>query len=96
MNNGLFTLTWSNVKSALIYGLLAVVVTFLLVVCQMILDAGSIYGLDWLAILDKGALAVIGVFVSFLSIVKNLLTTADGKFLGFLEVIPDKTKAKKK
>lgn len=89
--NGLFTLSWSNVKSALVYGGLAVVVTFLMVVGQSILDAGSIYGLDWATIIDKGAIAVIGVFVSLLSILKNLLTTSNGKFLGLLEVIPDKS-----
>lgn len=94
--NGFFTLTWSNVKSAVIYGVLTAVVTFLLVVFTNIIEAGTIYGLDWAHIIDKGLVAVISVLVVGVSLLKNLLTNSQGKFLGILEVIPDKTKDSKK
>lgn len=93
--NGFFTLTWSNIKSAVVYGLLSIVLTFMLVVGQSLLDAGTIYGLDWAAILDKGVISVVGVLVTLVSLIKNMLTNAQGKFLGVVEVIPDKTIAQK-
>ncbi len=93
--NGLFTLTWSNVKSAVIYGLMTMIVTFIYVTGSSILSHGSIYGLDWADIVNKGAIATLGILVSFTSIIKNLLTDSKGNFLGVLEVIPDKTKTEK-
>lgn len=86
--NGYLTLSWTNVKSALVYGFLSTFVTFSLVVGSSILAHGSIYGLDWHNIIDKGAIAVIGVLVSLVSILKNLLTNDQGKFLGMVQVIP--------
>ncbi len=88
MPNGYLTLSWTNIKSALVYGVLSTLVTFLLVVGISILAHGSIYGLDWPNILDKGAMAVIGVLVSLVSLLKNLLTDDKGKFLGLVQVIP--------
>lgn len=93
--NGFLTLTWANVKSAIIYGLLTSVVTFALVVGTSILAHGSFYGLEWSVILDKAAIAVVGVLVSLVSLLKNLLTDAQGRFLGIIEVIPDKSKEEK-
>jgi ABC-type glycerol-3-phosphate transport system permease component len=91
MLNGLFTLTWANVKSALIYGALALITTFLLSLLQSVLNAGSIFGLDWKSIIDSAAIATIPVLITFISLGKNLLTTSQGNFLGVTEVIPDKT-----
>lgn len=87
---GMFNLTWSNVKSALIYGVLSLVVMFLYTVGNSIIDAGTIFGLDWKAILDKGVVESLSVFVFGVSILKNLLTNNRGEFLGLTEVIPDK------
>lgn len=88
--NGLFTLTWSNVKSALVYGGLTLLVSFLLALAQNVLNAGTIFGLDWKAIIDSTVIATIPVIIILISLVKNLLTDSKGKFLGATEVIPDK------
>lgn len=93
--NGLFTLTWSNIKSAVVYGVLTSVVTFLAVFIAGIVSHGSIYGVDWANLLDKSIIATLGVWVAMISILKNLLTTSQGKFLGFLDVIPDKDPVEK-
>lgn len=71
--NGIGVISWINVKSALVYGLLAVLMA--------IIANKSIFGLDWRVLVDT---AVMGVLVSF---VKNFLTTNDGKFAGVVKVI---------
>lgn len=87
--NGLFTLTWSNVKSAVVYGLLVLGSTFLLSILQNVLNAGSIFGLDWKHIVDSAVIATIPVLVIIVSLGKNLLTNSNGSFLGVTKVIPD-------
>lgn len=94
--NGLFTLSWSNVKSAVVYGLLTLLVSFALAFAQNVLDAGSIFGLDWKAIVDSAVIATIPTLIILISLGKNFLTDAQGKFLGKTEVIPDKSKTTKK
>lgn len=94
--NGLFTLSWSNVKSAIVYGVLTLVVSFVLAFAQGVLNAGSIFGLDWKAIVDSAVIATIPTLIVLVSLGKNFLTDAQGKFLGKTEVIPDKTKSVKK
>lgn len=93
--NGLFTLTWSNVKSALVYGLLVLATSFALALVQNILSAGSIFGLDWKHIVDTSVIATLPIGIAGLSLLKNFLTDAQGKFLGKTEVIPDKTPTEK-
>lgn len=66
-------ISWVNVKSALVYGLLAMVLA--------IIAHKSIFGLDWYALID---VAVMGILTSF---VKNFLTTNDGNFVGVVKVI---------
>jgi len=90
MTNGYLTLSWPNVKSALVYGALVSGTTFLMAVGQDVLDAGSLLHVDWSESLDRGGVAVVGVLVTAVSVVKNLLTNNQGKFLGVVEVIPDK------
>jgi len=90
--NGYFKINWANVKSAAVYGLLTIVVVSGGVALESITAHGSIYGLDWADVLDKSALATIGVVISFISVLKNLLTNDKGEFLGVVEVIPDKKK----
>ena len=91
MNNGLLTLSWSNVKSAVVYGVLTLGSMFVLSVLQNILNAGSIFGLDWMKIVDSAVIATIPTLIIVVSLGKNLLTDAQGKFLGVTEVIPDKS-----
>ena len=85
---GLFTLDWSNVRSAVVYGVLCLVSIFALSVVQNILNAGTIFGLDWKHILDTSVIATLPLLVSGLSLIKNLLTTSKGKFLGTVDVAP--------
>lgn len=90
MSSNMFKITWSNVKSALVYGFLTLVAVFTLSILQSILDAGTILGLNWIAIIDKSVIATIPSVIIVLSLVKNFLTDKNGKFLGITEVIPDK------
>jgi hypothetical protein len=87
--NGLFTLTWANVRSAVVYGLLTLISMFLLSVLQSVLNAGSIFGLDWRHTVDSAVIATIPALIVMVSIGKNLLTDNSGKFLGITKVIPD-------
>lgn len=90
MKNGLFKLTWENIKSAIVYGLLTLAATFVLSVAQKVMDAGTFFGLNWLAIIDSSAVSTLPLIITAVSIIKNLLTTSDGKFLNTTDVIPDK------
>lgn len=87
--NGIFTLTWSNIRSALVYGLFVLGASFGLAFIQGILNEGSIFGLDWKHIVDTAIIATLPVLIASLSILKNLLTDNSGHFLGLTKVIPD-------
>jgi hypothetical protein len=90
MNNGMFKLNWANIKSAIVYGVLTAIMVFIVSVLEGIKAHGSIFGVDWKGIIDTGIIATMGLIISIVSIVKNLLTTNQGKFLGITTVIPDK------
>lgn len=94
--NGFLTLTWSNIKSALVYGIITLGAIFLLSVLQSILNAGSIFGLDWKQIVDSAVIATIPALIIVVSLAKNLATDSKGKFLGAVEVIPGKGAEEKK
>lgn len=94
--NGLFTLTKANIKSALVYGVLTLAVSFALAFAQNVLNAGSVFGLNWKAIIDSSVIATIPVLIALISLGKNLLTDSQGRFLGAATVIPDKSGASKK
>lgn len=91
--NGFLKLNWTNLKSAAVYGVMSAAASVAFVVGSDILRHGSVYGIDWHAELDKGGVAIVGIIVTFVSVIKNLLTDAEGKFLGVIEVIPDKSPA---
>ncbi len=92
MTKYMFKIDWSNIKSAVVYGLLTWAVIFILSVAQNIQNAGTIFGLDWKHIIDKGVVETIPAIVVVISLIKNFLTTDKGKFLGVVTVIPDKEK----
>lgn len=71
MKNGLFTLSWENIKSALIYGGLMGLLALVNYVSSLDLSAETLLVLGFVA-----------------SIVKNLLTTSAGNFVGAVKVIP--------
>lgn len=81
--NGIFKLDWTNIKSALIYGLLAV----MLAIGLYLTEVGNIFLIDWRALANA---AVFGGLSVVISLIKNLLTTNSGNFLGVVSVIPDK------
>lgn len=74
MQNGIFKLSWVNVYSAIIYGLLAMAL--------YVISKGTIFGLDWKVLLDIGALGLLS------SLIKNIFTTNEGNFVGLIKVIP--------
>lgn len=90
MENGLFKIEGEQVKAAIVYGVVAMVCGAVLAVGNYVLDAGTIFGLDWKMIVDKGALAALGAFVTAVTFIASLLTTKKGNFLGAVKVVPDK------
>lgn len=77
MSNGIGVLSWVNVKSALVYGVVMGVVA---VVFYMV-KIGTVFALDWHVMLDA---FVYGVLTS---VVKNILTTNEGNFLGSISTV---------
>ena len=75
MNSPTFTLNWLDIKNALVYGVLTAIV----VVIIEILNARTIFGLDWKMIANDGVIALLGVFVSAL---KSFLTNSNGVIAG--------------
>ncbi len=89
MDNGIGKLSWVNVKSALVYGVLTLVSVFGLAVVQGVLKAGSLFGLDWKAIIDSATIATLPALISGLSLMKNFFTTSRGNFVGMVKVTPE-------
>ena len=87
MNNGIFTLSWNNIRSAIVYALLTIIVAFALAILQSIISAGSIFGINWKMVVDHATIAVIPLLIAGLSLLKNLLTTNNGSFLGITKVV---------
>lgn len=85
-------LDWANVKSAIVYGLLTAIVLGILAMIGYILKIGNIFGIEWREMINQGVIAGLAGLVMGISIIKNLLTTNKGDFIGVIEVIPDKTK----
>lgn len=75
MDNGIGKLSWVNVKSAVIYGL----VLGLGAMFAYGLSIGDFWALNWHVLLNTGGFALIG------SILKNLLTTNSGNFIGLVK-----------
>lgn len=73
MLNGLLQLSWINIKSALIYGAIAV--------CLYIISKGTVFGLDWKILVDVGVMAILTSFT------KNFFTTDAGDFAGVVKVV---------
>lgn len=88
--NGLLKINWTNIKSAIIYGLMTLVTVFFLNIFVTIIDNGTIFGLDWASVIDRGIVAALPTLVFLISIVKNLLTNNQGEFLGITEVVANK------
>lgn len=74
----MFTLSWGNVKSAIISALVMAV----LGMAGYVIGVGDIFSLDFHKLANIGALAGLTVIVS---LVKNWLTTDEGKFVGLVD-----------
>lgn len=90
MKNGIFTLELANFKSAIMQGAVAMVLGAGVAVAKYVYDAGTIFGLDWHLLIDKGAMAALGIFIAIVSLTTSALTTKKGNFLGAVKTVPDK------
>ena len=79
MNNGILKLDWLNVKSSLVYGFLWAI----LVMMVRVVEAGSFFLVNWKDLVDAGGMAFFAVIIV---LIKNLLTTDTGKFVGVVQV----------
>jgi len=77
--SNLFSINWIEIKNGLALALITGIVTMFL----QIIEIGSVYDLDWKALMNSGILAFLVLFVSTL---KDLLTTKKGNLLGVVQV----------
>ena len=82
--NGILTLSWTNCKSALVYGLLSAILAMSLYAISI----GDVFKLDLHALINSGVFGLLAVLVS---LIKNLLTTNQGNFLGTTKVVDTTT-----
>lgn len=78
MKSNFFKITKEDVKGALISACFMALIAILIYVKEQ----GSIWALDWKELANVGIMAGI---VYLISVFKNFLTTADGKFLGLVK-----------
>jgi hypothetical protein len=79
MTNGVFTIDWEGVKSALV----SVVLMALLSVLLYVIGVGDLWQLDMRSLVNIG---VISLFTGIVSLIKNFLTSDEGKFLGLTKI----------
>ncbi len=79
MNSNLMTLNWTEIKSALVYAVLTALAAMLV----HVIGVGDIFALSVKPIVNIG---VLSFAVGMLSLIKNLLTTDKGKFVGVVQV----------
>jgi hypothetical protein len=77
----MFQISWINIKSALVYGVLSAI----LMMALYAISIGDVFALDMKALVNAG---VFGFITVLTSLIKNLLTTDEGKFIGVVKVIP--------
>lgn len=74
-----FVWSMKDVYSAL----MSVLITVLIAVGVYVTNVGSIWKIEWKALVDIGVMAGI---VAVVSMLKSLLTTKDGKFAGVVKI----------
>jgi hypothetical protein len=79
MNNGIFKLDWANIKSSIVYGVIMGVGAMFAYAASI----GDIFALDWRMLVNTGIFGMGG------ALLKNLLTTNSGEFLGFIKTKSD-------
>lgn len=75
MQNGIFTIDWTNVKSALVSTALMALVSGGI----YIIGLGDVFKIDAHSLTNIVAMSLL---TGLVSLIKNLLTTTDGKFAG--------------
>ena len=79
--NGIFKLSWINIKSALVYGALSAV----LAMATYAINVNDLFQINWHTLLNAG---VFGFLIVLVSLIKNILTNDEGNFVGLIKVIP--------
>ena len=77
-NKNMFNISFGNFKSAIVYGFLTAIVA----IGVYVIGVGDIFSIDSHALINAGVFGFLNVFISLL---KNFLTTDDGKFLGMVK-----------
>ena len=77
--SGLFALNWTNIKSALV----SAVITAILAGAGYIIGVGNVFQIDVHAFVNVLALSALTALVS---VIKSLLTTSQGNFVGAVAV----------
>ena len=78
--NMIFTISWTNVKSALVSG----IIMGILAIAAYIIGVGNIFTLDFHSLLNAGVLSAL---VTIVSLIKSFLTTSSGSVAG-VQVVP--------
>lgn len=79
--NNMFTLNWTNVKSALV----SAFITAVLGIGGYVIGVGDVFRLDVHTLVNVASLSALTTFVSLL---KSFLTTDQGNFVGLTNVHP--------
>lgn len=79
MNSKFLTINFVNIKGALVSGVLMALFMMLIAIKA----TGSIYNLDYKALVDVGAMALT---TSFISLLKSFFTDETGTFAGAVKV----------
>ncbi len=82
-------ISWMNVKSAIVHVFLLLVTVFVLSIIESVVKAHTIFGIDWKHVVDIATMATLSVLMGVVSLLKNLLTTQSGNFMGIVKVAPD-------
>lgn len=86
MENGIGKLDFTNVKSAIAYGLVTAFLVVLETAIESLITSGNLFAINWKELANTSILSGLVVVVS---LIKNLLTTSAGNFLGLMKVIPE-------
>lgn len=78
-NRIMFTLTWSNIKGALVSG----AIMGALAIGLYVIGLGDVFAIQWKPLINAGILSALTTIVS---LVKSFLTTDRGNFVGAIEV----------
>lgn len=78
-NNDIFSLTKTNIKSAIVFAILTALVAMIV----YIVGLGDIFKIEPHTIANIGVMAILN---GILSLLKSFLTTSSGQFLGMTKV----------